>query len=96
MVDSIATGHAAGIGDAMFNRMQQAASKITDEVPRLAQAFGRLPCLGHQMSGSGSSYFGLFGNLKIARNAAARLAARWPELEIHCVKSLNNCSVLTA
>lgn len=96
IIDSICHGRAQRVGKNLFNRMQTAAAGIAVEIPMLEQAFQHLSCLGHQMSGSGSSYFGLFGDSKTARIAATRLAARWPSLKIHCVKSLNPQPVLTA
>lgn len=96
VTESISLGRAEKIGKSLFNRMQTAASSIAPEIPMLETAFQQLSPLGHQMSGSGSSYFGLFGDSKSAWIAAKRLAARWPSLKIHCVKSLNQGHVLTA
>jgi 4-diphosphocytidyl-2-C-methyl-D-erythritol kinase len=96
MVDSVIAGNAESIGKGLFNRMQSAAAEIACEIPNLEETFEQLHCLGHQMSGSGSSYFGLFSNQKMANAAASRLAARCPGLSIFCVRSLNRRPVLTA
>ncbi|MBM4094302.1 MAG: 4-(cytidine 5'-diphospho)-2-C-methyl-D-erythritol kinase, partial [Planctomycetes bacterium] len=57
----------------MFNRLQAAAEQLTPWVGRLRSAFSRLDCLGHQMSGSGTSYFGICRHARHARRVAARL-----------------------
>jgi 4-diphosphocytidyl-2-C-methyl-D-erythritol kinase len=41
----------------------------------LRRTFARLPVLGHMMSGSGTSYFGICTQRKHARTVAARLNA---------------------
>jgi len=93
---SIQSGRADRIARSLQNRLQPAAGQLLREIGKLEQVFSQLPCLGHQMSGSGSSYFGLFRNQRCARAAAARLSARWPALKIHCVTSLGRYGELTA
>lgn len=60
----------------MLNRLQEPATTISGWVPRLQQEFNNLDCVGHQMSGSGSSYFGICHSARHARRTAARLRAR--------------------
>ena len=96
VISAMTSGNPHLIAGGLFNRLQAFAGELTDEILHLENAFDDLPCLGHQMSGSGSSYFGLFGDLKTARSSAARLMSRWPALKIHCVTSLNRCHALTA
>ena len=57
----------------LFNRLQGAASQATDWIEKLRQAFARSGCGMHQMSGSGSSYFGVAQSAREARQLASRL-----------------------
>jgi len=71
-------GDTGRVGRLLFNRLQQAALQLSPWIARLQDAFGRTDCLGHQMSGSGTSYVGLCRNAGHARVLAARLrAAGW-------------------
>lgn len=58
------------------NQLQAAAMELCDELRRLAAAFSQLPFVAHQMTGSGSAYFGLCRNHHQAKQAAAWLRAR--------------------
>ena len=60
----------------MLNRLQAPAARLSDWIVRLQEEFERLDCVGHQMSGSGSSYFGICHHARHARRTAARLRAR--------------------
>jgi 4-diphosphocytidyl-2-C-methyl-D-erythritol kinase len=60
----------------LANRLQAPAVELTPWIERLAEEFSRQDCLGHQMSGSGSSYFGICRSDRHARRVAARLRAR--------------------
>ncbi len=71
-------------GKLMFNRLQEFAEPLTDQIGRLAHEFSRLNCIGHQLSGSGSSYFGVFSSAKVARVAATCLSSRLPDVRIFC------------
>ena len=95
VIDGFGSGSASQIGALMQNRLQPAANKLLEDISSLEKEFAGLPCLGHQMSGSGSSYFGVFETQRIARRAAARLSARRPSLKIQCVTSLNRSGILT-
>ena len=95
IIDGFGSGLASRIGGLMHNRLQPAANKLLDEISSLEKEFADLSCLGHQMSGSGSSYFGVFETKRVARRAAAWLSARKPALKIHCVTSLNRTGILT-
>lgn len=66
------------VGDLFFNRLQEAARKVDGVaawLDRIGQLLERLSVLGHQMSGSGSSYFALCRNRRHARFVAANLRA---------------------
>jgi 4-diphosphocytidyl-2-C-methyl-D-erythritol kinase len=60
-------------GRLLFNRLLPAASTLTTWIDRLQSEFDRLDCLGHGLSGSGSSYFGLCRHARHARRVARRL-----------------------
>jgi 4-diphosphocytidyl-2-C-methyl-D-erythritol kinase len=66
-------GHWSQVGRQLHNRLTPAAEKLTPWISRLRSVFGRADCLGHQMSGSGSSYYGICRHAGHARRVAARL-----------------------
>ncbi|MCO6458834.1 MAG: 4-(cytidine 5'-diphospho)-2-C-methyl-D-erythritol kinase [Pirellulaceae bacterium] len=72
---ALARGDAAGVARQLHNRLQEAARGLSPWVDRLQRDFERLGCLGHQMSGSGTSYFGLVRHARQARRAASLLRA---------------------
>ncbi len=57
-------------GQNLFNRLETFAMSMTPAIGKLKETFDQLDCVGHQMSGSGSSYFGIFRNAADARRAA--------------------------
>jgi 4-diphosphocytidyl-2-C-methyl-D-erythritol kinase len=69
-------GEAAGAARGLFNRLQAPAAELTPWIEHLEEEFARQDCLGHQMSGSGSSYFGICRSARHARRVASRLRAR--------------------
>lgn len=73
---SLARGDASSVGSRLMNRLQAPAEQLCSAVAVLREAFSRTDCLGHQMSGSGSSYFGIGRNPAHARRLAARLRAQ--------------------
>jgi 4-diphosphocytidyl-2-C-methyl-D-erythritol kinase len=72
---AVQRGHASEVGRHLMNRLQEPAEQLSSAVVRLREAFSRTDCLGHQMSGSGSSYFGIARSAAHARRLAARLQA---------------------
>jgi len=58
------------------NALQAAAEQLSPWIARLAREFARLDFLGHRMSGSGTSYFGLAKHFRHARRLASELHAR--------------------
>ena len=58
------------VGEQLFNRLEEYAMSMTPAIGKLKDTFDRLNCVGHQMSGSGSSYFGIFRNTADAHRAA--------------------------
>lgn len=86
LVESIQRFDSGTLGQRMFNRLQQFAEPLSETIAgqfaRLRAEFARVNCLGHQMSGSGSSYFGVFSNARVARQAARCLSSRLPHVRI--------------
>ena len=69
-------GCLAELGRLLQNRLQEAAATISPWIGRLHDAFNNLDFLGHQMTGSGSAYFGLCRDRKHARRLATALRSR--------------------
>lgn len=69
-------GNAAVAARNMTNRLQEPAAELTPWIEKLQSEFSRQDCLGHQMSGSGSSYFGICRSARHARRVTSRLRAR--------------------
>jgi 4-diphosphocytidyl-2-C-methyl-D-erythritol kinase len=72
-LEAFTSAHLGRIGDSLFNRLESAASELTPWIARTRQAFESLDCAGHQMTGSGSCYFGLCRHGRHARRVARRL-----------------------
>ncbi len=62
-------------GGRLLNRLQPAAERLSPWVKRLHDEFSKMDFLGHGMSGSGTSYFGLCRHARHARRSARRLEA---------------------
>lgn len=73
LVAALARGRRAEAAGLMTNRLQRAAERMTPWINRVRGVLDRLDCLGHQMSGSGTSYFGVCRHAGHARRVAARL-----------------------
>jgi 4-diphosphocytidyl-2-C-methyl-D-erythritol kinase len=84
------SGRFAQIGRALFNRLQKPAADTHDGIARLGSEFGKTNCVGHQLTGSGSCYFGIYRNRKAMNQAARILANRLPESEIFAGQSLSS------
>ncbi len=72
---ALAEGDARRLAASMANSLQHAALRLAPWLAALRQAFDRCGCAAHQLSGSGSAYFGLFSTMGQARRAAERLRA---------------------
>ncbi len=81
-LEAVRSGRFQSIGASLFNRLQAPAMTIAPQLTDIREAFAELPCLGHQMTGSGSAYFGLFATRKVAKWAAACLSNRLPHVTI--------------
>lgn len=69
-------GDKQAVGRLLHNRLQEPAEHLCDWIARLKAEFDRYDCLGHQMSGSGTSYFALCRDARHARRLSAAVAAR--------------------
>jgi len=63
-------GDLRGVGRSLHNRLQEAALDLSPWIKRLHDWFARYPLVGHQMSGSGTSYFGICHSPRVARRLA--------------------------
>lgn len=73
LLAALRRGDLAAAGKGIFNRLQPAAEVLSPWIARLSEKFAQLDFLGHGMSGSGTSYFGLCRHAAHARRLAARL-----------------------
>jgi 4-diphosphocytidyl-2-C-methyl-D-erythritol kinase len=78
LVEKLSRGDLGNAGKLLHNSLQTPAEHLNEEVLKLKRTFDRLPFLGHQMSGSGTSYFGLCANRDHASRLAARVRAECP------------------
>ncbi len=70
-------------GAALFNRLQQAASELSEEVCRIGESFQRCGLRRYQMTGSGTACFGICRSRKDAvRVAAAMRNAGWEDVRL--------------
>jgi 4-diphosphocytidyl-2-C-methyl-D-erythritol kinase len=76
LLDALQQGDWRQAGRQLWNRLQPAAETLSSWVGRLRREFSQLDCLGHGMSGSGTSYFGFYRHARHARRSARRLQAK--------------------
>jgi 4-diphosphocytidyl-2-C-methyl-D-erythritol kinase len=76
LVDALRRGQTALAGRLLYNGLQPAAESRSPWIARLREEFSRLNFQGHQMSGSGTSYFGICQHARHARRLAAHLRQR--------------------
>ncbi len=72
----------------LYNRLQTAAGNLSPWIDRMKREFARVGCPGHLMSGSGTSYVGLFGERRSAARAAKTLQARMPQGRFYTVATM--------
>ena len=68
-------GRLARAARLFHNSLQEPAEALNSDVAHLKRAFSRQPFIGHLMSGSGTSYFGLCAHRRQALQLSARLKA---------------------
>jgi 4-diphosphocytidyl-2-C-methyl-D-erythritol kinase len=69
-------GRQNGYGRHMWNGLEQAASSLSPSVDKLRMEFDRQDFVGHQLSGSGSAYFGVCRHAQHARRLTNILRTR--------------------
>jgi 4-diphosphocytidyl-2-C-methyl-D-erythritol kinase len=75
LVEALQRGDWKQVGRRLLNRLQPAAETLSPWVKRLREEFSQLDFLGHGISGSGTSYFGLCRHARHAWRSARRLEA---------------------
>ncbi|MGQ9574564.1 MAG: 4-(cytidine 5'-diphospho)-2-C-methyl-D-erythritol kinase [Thermoguttaceae bacterium] len=76
LLEALRQGNLGVAGRLLLNRLEPAAESLSPWVRRLRQELARSDCLGHQLTGSGSCYFGLCRHARHARRVAQRLQAK--------------------
>lgn len=87
-VQSIKRSGTGGMVRLLLNDLQAPAESLNRDVEHLRQLFNSLPVLGHLMSGSGTSYFGICASSFHAKTIAARLRAQgvpWVHVAQSCI-----------
>jgi 4-diphosphocytidyl-2-C-methyl-D-erythritol kinase len=64
------------IKSALVNRLEDPAARLTPWIGRLRKEFENAGCIAQQMSGSGSSYFGICENARHARRVVGRVRSK--------------------
>jgi 4-diphosphocytidyl-2-C-methyl-D-erythritol kinase len=75
LVESLATGDILVAGRRMKNTLQIPAEALNPDINRIRAIFSRTSVVGHMMSGSGTSYFGICHSKKHAQHIASQLRA---------------------
>ena len=75
LLNSLGRGDLRPAGRSFFNRLELAAETLSPWIGQLRREFAQADCLGYQMSGSGSCYFGLCSHACHARRVARRMQA---------------------
>lgn len=75
-LDAFVKGQVSRVGKSLFNRLESVATGLCPWIDRMAYALEQEEGFGHQMSGSGSCYFGLFHTWKQAQRVASRLQSK--------------------
>jgi 4-diphosphocytidyl-2-C-methyl-D-erythritol kinase len=75
LLEALRSGDLKRAGGMLFNRLEAAARRMTPWIEKMANVVSGCGVLGHQMSGSGTSYFALCQNRWHARQIAAKLRA---------------------
>lgn len=76
LLEALYCGNLAEAGRRMFNRLESAAETLSSWIEKLRLELRQADCLGAQLSGSGTCYFGLCRHARHARRVARRLQAK--------------------
>lgn len=72
---ALTAGNLRRLSDCMVNGLQAAAMRLAPWLASLAKHFEACGCYAHQLSGSGSAYFGLVPSMREAHRMGMRLRA---------------------
>jgi 4-diphosphocytidyl-2-C-methyl-D-erythritol kinase len=75
LVSALRRGETGKMDRFLHNALEPAAARLSPWIGRLKERFARFDLAGHQMSGSGTSYFGICRHERHARRLAAQLRA---------------------
>jgi 4-diphosphocytidyl-2-C-methyl-D-erythritol kinase len=87
LTTALRRGRLADLGRYMRNRLQAAAESLLPWIGRARALFDELDCHAHQLSGSGTAYFGLCRHAAHARRLASVLQSR----QLGMVYALRSC-----
>ena len=87
LLEALSQGNMKQTGRLLFNRLQPAAETLSPWIERLRRSFAAEDFIGHGMSGSGTSYFGVCRHASHARRVARRLQANG----VGSVFAVRNC-----
>ncbi len=87
IVSSLARCHTTELRGKLFNRLEAAASALSPWVARIGSVFRELDVVAHQLTGSGSAYFGVCRHAQHARRLATVLKTR----QLGLVYATRNC-----
>jgi 4-diphosphocytidyl-2-C-methyl-D-erythritol kinase len=76
LLEALRRGDLQRAGRMSVNRLQEPAESLSPWVSTLRREFADTACVAHQMSGSGTAYFGICRHARHARQVASRLRAR--------------------
>jgi 4-diphosphocytidyl-2-C-methyl-D-erythritol kinase len=76
LVAALRAGDVRNLNQLIHNRLQDAAEALCPWIATLERELAGQDCLADQMSGSGTSYFGICRHARHARRVARRLQAR--------------------
>jgi 4-diphosphocytidyl-2-C-methyl-D-erythritol kinase len=90
MRTALLRGNPREVARQMFNRLQAPAERLSPWIARTRRVFDRVDCLGHQLSGSGTAYFGVCHHARQARRCLAVLRAAGLE-QAFCAATTSQC-----
>lgn len=76
MVVALQGGDVPAVARLLRNDLESSAEKLSQDIVCLKAEFSRLPLWGHQLTGSGSAYFGICRSARQAWECSARLKSR--------------------
>jgi len=76
LLAALARGDGRQLPELIHNQLEGAADRLSPWIDRVRREFAAQGCLAFQMSGSGSSYFGICRHARHARRVAGRLQSR--------------------